>query len=621
MRAHLLCRLIALVACTLGARAQDAPVLIANDKEVSAAVYEKWLVTLQGEAHSLGFVRAWIIHDEAKRQGLESTRADSMQRVESVIEERIEHAFRGDRDAWRKELILTGMDESNYRSLHAHLTAQELETEALVRAGRTFSDETLRTEWESIFGRDGRTLQLRMIALDIPYGETGPGQTREQINERRRIVEQRALAGAKRLYDRLLAGGDFEELASSESDDDLSREAGGMLAPGFDATGFSEQHIDEVYGLKPGEITRPAIVRGRVLLLQHVFERETSFNQGRTAALKKLKRRPVSTGEIDALISSLQKKAPYQVLPALYAPSGSPEEAVLKIGEATVNFDELATWLRRRSGHAMAPQFLRDHLMQELAETTGLSVTAEAVDARVQELVAITAEQMFRGDIDAWAASLESQSRSRAMFERQTSHRARTSLLAEQALLKVREFTELEVRQLWAQRYGPQGRTQHVRLLVKLSKPPVIPEGSSPDEAKRLRDQAKEKVRVGIAALRVRIEDGEDFAALARRFSDDEVSRKNGGLLGEPFATRVWPESFVQAVAALKIGHLTEPLFESGGWFLFELITDETVAFDSVRAELEAELKSSRPPALEVAVFMKDLLADSHWRVLPGMHE
>lgn len=617
----LLLSLFALLTFALGARAQDAPALEANDKQISTALFEKWLVTLQGEAHARGFVRAWLVHKEAERAGLATTLEASMQRVEEVIQERVTNAFRGDRDAWRKELSLTGMEEGPFCALRAHVAAQELETKALVRAGRSYTDEVLRAEWERLFGRDGRTLQLRMIALDVPYGETGPNQTREQVNERRRQVEERALAGAMRLYNRLIEGGDFEQLASTESDDDLSREAGGLIAPGFDSKGFTERHINEVYNLKVGEITRPAIVRGRVLLLQHVFERVTSFEEGREPALASLQRRPVSTAEIDTLISRLRASAPYQVLPASYRPSGAAEEAVLKIGQNTITFDEYATWLRRSIGHSIAPQFLSDHLVQELAQATGLSVTQEAVEARTQELVVIASQQMFRGDLDAWAANLESQSKSRAMFERQTSHRARTSLLAEQALLKDRKFTELEVRELWGLKYGPNGRTQHVRLLVKLTAPPTIPEGITTDEAQRLRDKAKEDVRLQVLGLKARVEDGEDFASLARHFSDDEVSRKEGGLLGEPFATRVWPETFMRAVAALKIGHLTEPLFESGAWFLFELVDDKTVTFESVRVELEAEIKNSRPPALEVAVFLKTLLEASNWRVLPGMYE
>ena len=620
MRSHLL-SLVALLVCALGLQAQTTDVILIGDERVPARAYSKWLVTLQGESHARGFVRSWLIHREAQRQGIATTVAEAAASVEAVIEERVRNAFRGNRDSWRQELALTGMDEGGYQALQAHLKTQDIELEALVRAARDYTEPAVRAEWEKIYGRDGRTLQLRMIALDPSYFEFPSGPARDKARIRRKEAEEQTLFEGARLRTQLLAGANFTELAKARSHDQATAELGGLLPLGFDSTGFSEQHKDAVYSLQVGDVSQPAMVRGRVLLLQLVSEQQTSFEKGRAKALEALQARPVSTSEIDALLQRLHAAAPDTRLPALAAPTGTLTEPVLSIGDTTITYGEYATWLRRRIGHSMAPRFLRSYLVEQLATANDLTVTPQEVDTRVQELVVITAKQMFRGNVDAWAKHLKSRGKSRGIFERQTAHRSRTSLLAEKALLRNRKSTEPEIRALWINRYGPNGRTRHVRMLLKLVGPQAIPAGATAEERARLQEKAREDTRVKLAELKARIEDGEDFAALARRFSDDKVYSQNGGLMDEPFSKRNWPKPFTQAVAALRIGHLTEPLFESGAWFLFELVDDKQVAFDEVRAELEIELKQTRPAAIQVAVFMKELLEERPWRVLSGMYQ
>ena len=70
-----------------------------------------------------------------------------------------------------------------------------------------------------------------------------------------------------------------------------------------------------------------------------------------------------------------------------------------------------------------------------------------------------------------------------------------------------------------------------------------------------------------------------------------------------------------------RVGGLTEPLLEQDVGWLLELVSDVTVPFEDVRAELEAELRASRPPAIEVAVHLNGLYEASGLRVLPALYE
>lgn len=82
-------------------------------------------------------------------------------------------------------------------------------------------------------------------------------------------------------------------------------------------------------------------------------------------------------------------------------------------------------------------------------------------------------------------------------------------------------------------------------------------------------DRPEEQARKEIEDLRRRIENGEDFAELARESSDDAVSARNGGAL-PPFGRgRMVPE-FEEAAFAAKDGELVGPVKSVHGFHLIE---------------------------------------------------
>lgn len=120
-------------------------------------------------------------------------------------------------------------------------------------------------------------------------------------------------------------------------------------------------------------------------------------------------------------------------------------------------------------------------------------------------------------------------------------------------------------------------------------------------------NDAREK----LAALRLRAEQGEDFAELAKANSQDPGSAANGGDLGY-FGKGIMDPAFEQAVFSLQEDGLSEPVRSSFGFHLIKLtgIKQGSVKpFEQVRAEVEQAYRKGEGEQLyiELAEQLADL--------------
>lgn len=87
-------------------------------------------------------------------------------------------------------------------------------------------------------------------------------------------------------------------------------------------------------------------------------------------------------------------------------------------------------------------------------------------------------------------------------------------------------------------------------------------------------------------ALRKKIVDGADFAAVASQESDDSGSKVKGGDLGSFKRGQMVPQ-FEQVAFSLKVGELSEPVKTQYGYHLIKVEGKEAKKFDEVKPELE----------------------------------
>jgi len=98
-----------------------------------------------------------------------------------------------------------------------------------------------------------------------------------------------------------------------------------------------------------------------------------------------------------------------------------------------------------------------------------------------------------------------------------------------------------------------------------------------------------------IIDIKKRLDNGEDFAALAEEYSDDQTSANLGGDMGW-FPPQSYGDRVYQTLIALKPGQISEPFQTTGGWHVIQLLdtreTDRTE--DSIRAEAREKIRQRK---------------------------
>ncbi|MGP0173110.1 SurA N-terminal domain-containing protein [Pseudomonas sp. NCHU5208] len=219
----------------------------------------------------------------------------------------------------------------------------------------------------------------------------------------------------------------------------------------------------------------------------------------------------------------------------------------------------------------------------------------------------------LRAGIGASSFVTEEQARAYASLERQTRDFASFTVKADAAAIKVAddevkayydehasefmspeqvvlEYVQLDKERLFDQvkvtdeELQPLYQSEIANLAEQRDAAHILIEGDD--------DAAKKKIE----EIKARIDAGEDFAALAKEFSQDPGSAANGGDLGYA-GPGVYDPAFEKALYALKQGEVSAPVKSSFGWHLIKLLgvqSPEVPSFASIRDKLARDYKEQQ---------------------------
>jgi peptidyl-prolyl cis-trans isomerase SurA len=98
-----------------------------------------------------------------------------------------------------------------------------------------------------------------------------------------------------------------------------------------------------------------------------------------------------------------------------------------------------------------------------------------------------------------------------------------------------------------------------------------------------------------IMEIKTRLDGGEDFAALAKEYSDDETSANLGGDMGW-FPPEAYGDRVYQTLIAMEPGQLSEPFQTMGGWHVIELLDTREMdrTEEAIRSEAREKIRMQR---------------------------
>jgi peptidyl-prolyl cis-trans isomerase SurA len=98
-----------------------------------------------------------------------------------------------------------------------------------------------------------------------------------------------------------------------------------------------------------------------------------------------------------------------------------------------------------------------------------------------------------------------------------------------------------------------------------------------------------------IVDIKGKLNDGEDFALLAKEYSDDTSSANLGGDMGW-FPPEAYGERVYQTLTALKSGQTSEPFQTQGGWHIMELLATREMdrTEEAIRAEAREKIMTRK---------------------------
>ncbi len=606
-------------------KARSEPVLRIDGEEISSDEYTRWLIDNFGARLATTFAGDHLIEKEAQRRGIELSAPEVQSELEKELATRIDGAFLGSKDAWLAELARTQRSEVGIRFQRTEEIGTDLLTRKVVALDRVVPENKIVREWELSYGRGGRAYDLSMLLVRCEF-LTPEGEAPKDVKDKLRQGEidtkkQRALE----LRERIVKGGDFAKLAREASDDEVSRANGGKPPQGFRHYGWPKSFLDALDALAKDEISQPIYAKGGWWIVRVDGLRTTALESVRGELVKRLVERGPEQDETGTFRNTLVEAARIEVLPTLFVDSSIDVERAallpgLSIDGEPVSRATYGRWILRTRGEASWPNFVEHRVAINEARRRGVEVSAEEVRARTQDYVERMIKLSHEGSREAWVAHLKMSGREEASFLHDLDIRMRIELLCEKLIVQGRKITPEAVRARFDDLYGKDGQSAKVRLILL-----HVPYAAGPaDETREQLDErlatTKKLVRDRANAIAQIARDGGDFASLARQYSQDPPSAANGGMLDSRFRPELWPDPVAKSVSQLAVNGVTDGMEFGVDFVVLQVVSRESIAFETVRQELEEQMRSEPPPRADLSVYRNVLMKRAKVEVLEGMN-
>jgi parvulin-like peptidyl-prolyl isomerase len=251
--------------------------------------------------------------------------------------------------------------------------------------------------------------------------------------------------------------------------------------------------------------------------------------------------RAIPKTEYDRLLS--QAQATYEAREQDFPAAGTPEFAQLR--------------------NALVRSLVEQAQFEIAAEELGIAVTDEELDTRLDELK----EEFFEGDETKYQEELEKQ----GLTEEQVLKDLRTRMLSEKIFEQI--TSEVQVADADIEAYYEENKTQFEQPSSREVRHILVKNKAKADE------------------IHAQLENGGDFAKLAKQFSQDPASAEEGGNFTAQKGATVAP--FDEVAFELETGELSDPVKTQFGWHIIEAVADIEDASTQPLTEVEEQISTT----------------------------
>ncbi|ANB59427.1 peptidylprolyl isomerase [Anoxybacteroides amylolyticum] len=177
---------------------------------------------------------------------------------------------------------------------------------------------------------------------------------------------------------------------------------------------------------------------------------------------------------------------------------------------------------------------------------------------------------------------------------------------------------------LAVQQSGEQAIRNMVKLDLLRQKAAMEDVKVTEDELKQYYNQYKPKIRAShilvkdektAKEIKAKLDKGEDFAKLAKEYSQDTGSAQNGGDLGW-FGPGKMVKEFEDAAYALNVGQVSQPVKTEYGYHIIK-VTDKKKkpSYEQMKEEIEFEVKKNKIDASKMESKVEKLIKEANVQV------
>jgi foldase protein PrsA len=232
------------------------------------------------------------------------------------------------------------------------------------------------------------------------------------------------------------------------------------------------------------------------------------------------------------------------------------EDYVAKVGDVKISESEFEEALRSIYGQTVLDGLITDKIIAQEIEKNNIKVSQEEIDQKLQEYMeTYGGEENFLATIEAYGMEL-------ADYEKEVERYLATNKLLEDRIT----ITEEEMKTYFEENKDSFQQEEEVKASHILV--------SDLETANEVLEK---------------LEAGEDFSELASKYSQDEANKDDGGNLGY-FGKGEMVQEFEDAVFAMKVGDISEPVKTSYGYHIIRL-DDKKEAKEAVFEEVKDEVR------------------------------